>query len=559
MNSNQKKQTLEQGTFILLFASVLVKIISALFKIPLSSNLVLGDLGFGYFSAAHDLSTPIHTLAVSGFPVAIAKVIADYSASEKWEDANLAFKLSRKLLIWLSLLFVLLFLVIAVVIYFLNREISGSFYSYLFVIPSSVFCIVASSYRGSFEGRQQMTPVAISNVIEALCKLLLGLSFATIIIKLTGNAAFGAAAAMFGIFIGSLFSFLYLHFYFKKHRPFPAEKSQTFIDNDYQNKLIKTILLISISMIISSLSGSIVTFIDSVTVRTQLTGLIAQNNDIMLRFADIVTEAKKSTGDVIDPSSLSTILYGIRSKGYTMFNLIPMLTVMIGVGATPVITENFVKKNYSEMKTNVVSVLKISSIIAFPAGIAYLFLGNRIMTLLYGNTASSYLGGKILALYGIAVIFIGLALPLGNVLLAINRRKAVLINIAIGVTVKLLLNLILCSFESINIFGSVISTVVCYLIIFTLHFIVLLKSVNLSGELKTAVVKPFFAAFVCVISAFLVCLSGKSHLITILSIIVAVVVYVLFIILFRIFSYLEILKFPFGEKIYKLLKRYYRA
>ena len=63
-----KKQTLEQGTLILLIAAILSKIIGALFKIPLSSDYCLGDLGFGYFSAAYDLINPIFLLCISYIP-----------------------------------------------------------------------------------------------------------------------------------------------------------------------------------------------------------------------------------------------------------------------------------------------------------------------------------------------------------------------------------------------------------------------------------------------------------------------------------------------------------
>ena len=56
-----------------------------------------------------------------------------------------------------------------------------------------------SSYRGYYEGLLNMLPTAFSELTEALCKLILGYFSALITVKLTGDAALGAAAAIFGI------------------------------------------------------------------------------------------------------------------------------------------------------------------------------------------------------------------------------------------------------------------------------------------------------------------------------------------------------------------------
>lgn len=74
-NKKITKQGLHESAAIFLLATALVKIIGALFKIPISSDYCLGDLGFGYFSAAYDFFSPVYTITVSGFPVAVAKLL----------------------------------------------------------------------------------------------------------------------------------------------------------------------------------------------------------------------------------------------------------------------------------------------------------------------------------------------------------------------------------------------------------------------------------------------------------------------------------------------------
>ena len=72
--SAHKKQSFQYGAVILLFSALAVKLIGALFKIPLSGKNCLGDIGFGYFSSAYDIFTPFYTMAMTGLPVAVAKL-----------------------------------------------------------------------------------------------------------------------------------------------------------------------------------------------------------------------------------------------------------------------------------------------------------------------------------------------------------------------------------------------------------------------------------------------------------------------------------------------------
>ena len=89
----------------------------------------------------------------------------------------------------------------------------------------------------------------------------------------------------------------------------------------------------------------------------------------------------------------------------------------LGMGAVPLVTENFVKHNKNELKNNVDTVLKISSILVMPISAGFISMGEGIMELLYGNM-SSVLGGKLLLIYGIAALFAGLAVPTTSLLQA---------------------------------------------------------------------------------------------------------------------------------------------
>ena len=211
-----KEQSLTQGAAVLLLSTVLVKLIGAFFKIPLSSDICLGDLGFGYFSFAYDIYTPVYTLALSGIPVAISKIISGFSLSEKADEADTALKIFKRVLLISGIAGFLLILILTKPLVFVTDKTGKTAYSMLAMAPAVIFCCLSSVYRGYYEGCRNMTPTAVSNVIEALSKVLLGLTAAFVTVKLTGNAALGAAAAMAGISAGTVLSYLYLRFSFSK-------------------------------------------------------------------------------------------------------------------------------------------------------------------------------------------------------------------------------------------------------------------------------------------------------------------------------------------------------
>ncbi len=551
--SKNETSKLKKGALILVFSSVLVKIISAIFKIPLASNFCLGDLGFGYFSSAHDIFIPIHFVAVSGFPVAISQMVSEYVAKGEYSNARSALKASKKLVLTLGLIgFAIYVGLILLLVPFTDKTI----YSFLAVAPSILFCLWASCYRGYYEGLSDMRPAAISGVIEALGKLVLGLGVAFFVLKISGNLALASAAATFGISLGALFSAIYLRFKYKRNNGlkvfYDSGKSQPIPDDE----IIKKLLLISIPIVAASLLNSAVAFIDALTVKNQISDLISNNSEKFANtYSALISELKVQAGENVTPKILSTALYGIRSKAYTLFNLIPTLTMSIGVGLIPVVTASFSTGERKILKTNISAVLKLSALICFPAGLGFIVFSEKIMVLLYGSVASSQIGGQMLAMFGIAAIFAGFSLPLASILQAIGKQNVAFINISLGIVLKLILNLTLCNIYEINIYGSAISTVACFGLTFVLHLICILKYVGIPTDLLNSILKPVISAGICVVAGYGVGMLSSSSAFTAISIFTAMVVYFVVLSLFNTFDDTDILALPMGEKLLKFCKR----
>lgn len=557
INSNtEDNRNLKHGTLILLFSTVLVKIISALFKIPLSSNYCLGDLGFGYFSSANDVFMPIYFVAISGFPVAISNIVSNFIAKNDTAGAHKTLKISKKVILLFSAVFFIIYIICIFPFADFTDKTGNSIYSFLAVSPTIIFCLWSACYRGYYEGIMDMRPAAVSNVIEALGKLILGLGLALAVMRLNRNPAYAAAAAMLGISLGTVASAIYLSIKYKADRKKLYVISDTSAGLISEKEIVKKIILISAPVVAASLSGSVVALIDGLTVRYQLSNLLTSNYDMLKNYySELISEYEMQAGNVLSDDALPTVLYGIRGKSYTLFNLIPTLTTAIGVGLIPTITQSYVKKDKFALKSNIGAAFKLSSLVSFPAGIGYIVFGQRIISLLYGSSVSSEFGGKMLSYYGIAAIFAGFSFPLASILQAISKQRTALFNVFWGIVVKLILNIILCNKPEINIYGSVYSTIACFAVICLLHVFCIVKLTGKVTQLYQNVIKPMISAVICVAAGYVLGLTSETRTMTFVLVIFAAAVYFVCMFLLKGFDETDILALPMGEKLLSACKK----
>ena len=543
---------------MLLCSAVIVKLIGAIFKIPLSSKYCLGDLGFGYFSSAYDLFTPFYALAMAGLPVAVSKTVSEYSAKGRYNDVRQMLKVSRRVYLAAGLI---CFLCLAAFVYPFSRLTDSTgegIYSLFAMTPSVIFCCLMSSYRGYYQGLNNMLPTAVSELLEALCKLILGFGFGFLTVKITGNAALGSAAAIFGITVGTAVSTLYLKLYYKfKGDGFSTEQVSGSLKADSGKTAVKALVMIAVPVALASLAGNIALIIDALTVRRQL-GALDENSHNIIRgmYAYSVADYNKTAATPITNGALSALLYGIRGKAYTLFNLVPTLTTVIGVSAVPVLSGLNAEKDYTALNRNLNSALKLTSLISIPAGVGLCVASDRIMKLLYDSAASVEIGAPLLKVFGIAAIFAGTAIPLTGVLQAIGKQKAALINIAAGAAAKLIIGILTVSVPEINIMGAAVGTLACYAVIFVLHITVLLRSKGISVNIKAVFLKPLVSALICGIAACAVLKIEETFFVTFSAILAAVVVYVICLILLKALEEDDLSYLPKAEKLTEFCKKY---
>lgn len=543
--AENKRRSMQYGTAVLLISAVIVKLIGALFKIPLSSAHCLGDEGFGFFSSAYDLFSPLYSLAMAGLPVAVARTVSEHTAAGRYRDARLSYRLSRKFFLIAGVIGTAVFA--ALVIPFVRlTDATGKTAPALFAVaPAVLFSCILSAERGYYEGLNNMLPTAVSELTEALCKLILGLGAAFITVRLTGSTVWGAAAAMAGITVGTLFAFLYTRIYAKlKGDGITAEMLENSPEPQSGADTFKKMILLTLPIALTSLTVNIPPMIDALTVKSGLEGLINGGTDLRGIYRSVF-----ENGDMPDLSAFPVLLYGIRGKAYTVFNLVPAFTSVIGVGAVPAIAAAAARGNTAELKKNINTVLKTAALISLPAACGLIAIGGRITDFLYDTEASAVIGGEMLTVYGLAALFAGFLVPLGGILQAVGRQNAVLLNTAAGTAVKLLVNIIAVSVPKINVMGSALGTVLCFFVIFLLDIAVLIKAVGFAPDSANVFLKPLVSAALCGLAARLTVMLGSSRGVTLLAVFAAVLVYAALIVALKTVSESD---FPDSDKGKKL-------
>ncbi len=572
-----KKQSVLHGAVVLMSAAFLVKIIGAVFKIPLT-NLLGGD-GMGYFSTAYGLFNPIYALSIAGMPVALAKLTAENLAKGRFKDVKRLFRIA-------SLVFFITGTAGFLIMLFGARgfvSMVNNNNAYLCVIaisPAILFGCTMSIYRGYYEGFSDMYPTAVSQVVEAVIKLIAGYTLAYITIKMgessyqgTGNVfflrpasesaarqlvlSFGAAGAILGVTLSTLFGTVYLAI---RHRFKGDGISKEQINKSFESSsskvLLKKLLLIAIPVCLGSVVTNLTSIIDLWSVMNRLAEAIKRDPAVMINMY------KGLMPENITLTTLPNYLFGTyQGLAINIFNLVPALAVTFCISALPAVTTAWTVGNMQSLRRNVESVLRVTSMLAFPAGLGMTVMSGQILSLLYGSRPMEVkVAEPLLLSLGIAVIFVSVAIPIYSMLQAVGRADIPVKLMITGGAIKLIVNFYLVAQPGINIKGAPIGTLLCYAFIGVSSVICLVKYTHLKISVFGVFGKPLLAGGLCSVSAWvsygLFSKYAGNMVSTVCSLAIAAIIYVISLGLLRAIRYEDVKMLPFSEKILKTLAKF---
>ena len=143
-------------------------------------------------------------------------------------------------------------------------------------LAPAVVCVgCLSAFRGYAQGRQYMTPTAVSQILEALCKLVFGLALSMWLLKIGRPDYIAAAGAIDGVTIGTILSLVYMALNYVRHRPALQSGERCAASRTIARRL----LALAIPITIASSMVSVITLIDTSLVQGQLQNALGYTLD----------------------------------------------------------------------------------------------------------------------------------------------------------------------------------------------------------------------------------------------------------------------------------------
>ena len=532
------KQNFLKGAAILAAASIFVKIVGAIYKIPIFN--ILDDAGIGAFQVTYNIYVLILTIATAGLPVALSRLVASANATGKTGLVQRYFSVALPA-------FALIGIAAMLLMYFFAVPISEFYHNTLaapgirVLAPAVFFVCIIAVYRGYAQGFENMVPTAMSQVVEVVCKAAFGIVAAVWLAGRNFELQFVSAGSISGVTVG-LFLCVPLLIYYKRKIDLGVEASVRDLDKvPGRAHVLGRILKVSVPITIGASLMSVMNNIDTIVINGRL-----QNGLGLLE-------------------EEASAMYGIYTKGLTIFNLPPALIVPIAVSVVPAIAAARAGGKTDQAGNIMQTSVKLVNLLAMPAAGGIMALSGPILTAVYGDTRE--ITATILTILGAASFFVCLNLITTAILQANGHERITMLTFPIGGVFLVGLDYVLVGNPNIGIVGSPVGTLACYVTISALNIIFILAKVKDRPKFSGVFIKPLACTAVMGIAAYAVYgllnravsgLLGEGRMTAVVciagAIAIAVVLYGVLVIATHAVTREDMKLVPKGEKLADILK-----
>ena len=588
-----KPNTFFGGAAILAMGILVVKVIGLFYKIPLVN--IIGSEGSADFNNAYNIYSVLLTISTAGLPVAVSKMVSEANALGRQNQVHKVFRLSLAAFLTLGVVSFL-------IMYFGSEQLAGMMHDSLAAagiraLAPAVICVgCLSAFRGYAQGHGNMTPTAVSQILEALCKLVIGLGLAYWLVRAGQPSHVAAAGAITGVTVGTILALAYMIFNFVSTRM--REEKDTQDAPDSARRILSTLMKIAIPITISSSMVGIVTVIDSALVQGQIQKVLISDPDSWALYQQVVDfvplEAARdawqqavSSGAAAEAVSqlygavelaaenISRSLYGNYSGALPLYNLPLSLMAAITASVIAAVSAALARRDRRGAARITGSALRITALLAFPMGVGLFVLGTPIIRLIFPELDAS-VAGPLLSTLGIASIFVCLMLVCNSVLQAHGFINLPVVIMALGGVVKIVTNYNLVAVPTIGISGAPVGNVLCFGLCMVLDLVVIARVIHGRPDYLPLLAKPAAAAGVMGLGAWAVygllskllsyeevtqagetiqTLGKTGNGIAVMgAILIAVIIYAVLVVALRAISREDLSLMPKGDKIAKLLR-----
>ncbi|MBQ5814164.1 MAG: polysaccharide biosynthesis protein [Clostridia bacterium] len=525
-----KSSSFFEGALVLVVANALVKVIGAIYNIPIVN--MIGGEGNGIYTVAYYVYTAMFTISTAGLPVAVSRMVAEANALGKYEDVRRTFRVAVSL-------FTVIGGICTFVMMFFAEELVNmignplAYHAVLAIAPSIFIVSIVSAFRGYFQGLANMVPTAISQVIEAAGKLVFGLLLTKVLMDRGCSLEIVVAGTIGGVTLGTVFSALYIILVrVKAGSGIPEGAVQTVAPTGY-SEIARGLVKIAIPITIGASVLSVVNFIDMGVVLNRL----------------------QDVGHSVEEANYIYGCYNISTK---MWNMPQALIVGLAISIIPAVAAAYARKDYLKASGTITTALRFTAIFSLPCAAGLAVLAKPILSLLYYRRLEEVeVAAPLLVILAPAVLLVALQSVTNAILQAVGKEKMPMFSVLIGGVIKLLTNYTLIGTPGIEIYGAPIGTTVCYGAISIINLVIIARTVKGVSVIKSFF-KPFAASAIMGVFTYF-CYMPMSDILgsklgCVVTIGLSAVVYLVLLIALKALPKEDVLLLPKGQKIAKLLR-----
>ena len=472
-----KSKSIIGGMTVLGLAGVICKLVGVLYSIPLT--WMIGTSGLGVYNAVFPAYNLLLTISSAGLPVAVSRLVARGLAKDDPRSAKHVFKTALLLLLLLGSVATIL-MIAGIDVFVTASDQPESRLGFLVIAPCVSIVCVLSAFRGFMQGQQNMTPTAISQLIEQVGKVFLALPMAYF--GSQRGIEYGAAGALLGTTIVEGIALLYMVIlYFRRSAAFAAIPQLCEEPPAASSYVAKQLMTISIPITIGACIVPLSQYIDS----TMLVGRLM------------------STGM---EAGMASSVYGLFSGTVIrIINIPTALALAVSMSLVPAISSaKAVEDNDAVIRQTDLG-MRFAFLIGLPCSIGMSVLSEPLMRFFYqGSIAEEQLilGGELLAMSGLTIILFTVVQATTSVLQGLGKQRIPMYTLLAGVICKIVLNYVLIGTPGIGIHGAPIASLVCYTVSMVPNLYYVLKYTKSRMNWMGWIVRPGIATAAMGIAVF---------------------------------------------------------
>ncbi|MBS4176222.1 stage V sporulation protein B [Lederbergia citrea] len=509
-----------RGTMILMVAGLITRLLGFINRIVIAR--MIGAEGVGLFMMAFPTLILVITLTQMGLPVAISKAVAEAEAKGDKRKTKKILTVSLAVTVSLSLLFTPALILAAP---FLSKTLFTDqriYYPLVAIAPIIPIVAISSVIRGYFQGKQNMKPAAVSQVLEQAVRIALIVFFAKSFLHL--GIEYAAAAAMVASVLGELASLIYLFAMFKAKKKFPVRK-HFFKSIQSGKQTLQELLSVGIPTTGSRMIGSLSWFFEPIVV----------SHSLLL--------AGVAAG-------MATKQYGLLT-GYALplLTLPSFITYSLSTALVPAVSEANASRNYQLVEYRLQQALRFALLTGGLAIVILYVYAEPLMSWMYGSSN----GAGFIKLMAPFFIFHYYQGPLLAILQSLDLAKAAMINSLIGNAMKIGVIFVLASRTEFGINGVALGIAAGTVLITMLHYATVLKRIQFTIYILHYIKFGIAALTTCWIGNYLIkkvfADSMSSLLDLLIGILLTSLLYIILLICLKLLQKDDLTKIPFINKL----------